>query len=133
MSGLHHTHLFASDLAASVAWYRTMLGGEVAFDGEFGGARNVFMRLGSGRLHLYDQPPRGETPGAVHHLGYQSDDLAGLVAHMRGQGAVFRSDIREFGFWRYVMCAAPDDVLWELFEFDEAGLPPDLANYFAGG
>ena len=46
---------------------------------------------------------------------------------------MFRSDIREFGFWRYVMCAAPDDVLWELFEFDEAGLPPDLANYFAGG
>ncbi len=129
INGLHHTHLFASDLAVSVGWYRTMLGGEVVFDGEFGGARNVFMRLGSGRLHFYDQPPR-DGKSAVHHLGYRSDDLPRLVAHMRGHGAVFRNDIREYGFWRYIMCAAPDDVLLELFQVDGDDLPPELAGYF---
>ncbi len=129
MSGLHHAHLFASDLSASVEWYRTMLGGEVAFDGDFGGARNVFMQLGTGRLHFYEQLPRG-LKSAVHHLGYRSEDLPGLVAHMRAHGAVFRSDIREFGFWRYIMCAAPDDVLLELFQVDTEDLPPELTKYF---
>jgi catechol 2,3-dioxygenase-like lactoylglutathione lyase family enzyme len=136
MNHLHHAHLFASDLDASVAWYCTMLEGEVAYDGEFGGARNVFMRIGSGRLHFYEQPPRGDTrdvTSAVHHLGYQSDDLVGLVAHMRGQGAEFRSDIREFGSWRYIMCGAPDGVLLELFQADVDELPPELAEYFGGG
>ena len=132
MSGLHHTHLFASDLDASVSWYCDMLGGEVAFDGEFGGARNVFMWLGGGRLHFYDQPPRGGASGTVHHLGYRSRDLAGLVTHMRQRGAIFRSEIREFGYWRYIMCGAPDGVLLELFEYDEADLPPELADYFEG-
>ena len=132
MSGLHHAHLFASDLDASVSWYCDMLGGEVAFDGDFGGARNVFMRLGRGRLHFYDQPPRGAAGGAVHHLGYRSRDLAGLVAHMRERGVAFRSDIRELGYWRYIMCAAPDGVLLELFEFDDEDLPAELANYFDG-
>ncbi len=132
MNGLHHVHLFASDLATSVAWCRDMLGGEVAFDGEFGGGRNVFLRLGRGRLHLYDQPPRGDTTGAVHHLGYQSDDLAGLVAELRQKGVAFRGDIHDFGFWRYIMCPAPDGVLLELFEFDEEELPAQLAAYFEG-
>jgi len=129
MNDLHHAHIFASDLSASVAWYRTMLGGEVAYDGDFGGARNVFMRIGSGRLHLYDQLPRGSA-SAVHHLGFRSGDLAGLVTHMRAQGIEFRGDIHEYGFWRYIMCAAPDGVLLELFEVDGDDLPPELATYF---
>jgi len=132
MTGIHHAHLFATDLDASVAWYSTMLGGKVAYDGDFGGARNIFMRIGSGRLHFYEQPPRG-TISAVHHLGYQSDDLAALVEHMREQGAEFRSDIHEFGSWRYIMCGAPDGVLLELFEADTDSLPPDLAAYFNEG
>lgn len=129
---LHHVHLFASDLDASIAWWRDMLQGEVAFDGEFGGARNVFMRVGRGRLHLYQQAPRGVPGGAVHHVGIQCRDLQALVAHMKQKGAGFRSDIREFGNWRYIMCAAPDDVLLELFEIDTDDMPEQLAAYFRG-
>jgi catechol 2,3-dioxygenase-like lactoylglutathione lyase family enzyme len=131
-ANLHHIHLFASDLDASIAWWRDMLGGEVAFDGDFGGARNVFMRVGSGRLHLYEQPPRGATGGAVHHVGIKCRGLPDLVAHMRSRGAGFRSEIREFGSWRYIMCAAPDNVLLELFEIDTEKMPPALAAYFSG-
>ena len=43
----------------------------------------------------------------------------------------FRSEVREFGNWRYIMCAAPDDVLLELFEIDVGDMPPALADYFA--
>lgn len=107
-----------------------MLGATVAYDGEFGNARNVFMRVGEGRLHLYDQKPRGLGPSAVHHLGIRSDDLAGLVARMRGLGHGFRTGIREFGSWRYIMTAAPDQVVLELFQIDIAGMPPALRAYF---
>ena len=133
---LHHVHLFASDIEATIAWWRDVMGGEVAFDGEFGGARNVFMRVGKGRLHLYDQKPRGAPDtapaGAVHHVGIQCRDLPARVAAMTAQGVAFRSGIREFGSWRYIMCAAPDNVLLELFEADTGKMPPDLAAYFAG-
>jgi len=133
---LHHVHLFASDIEATIAWWRDIMGGEVAFDGEFGGARNVFMRVGNGRLHLYDQQPRGApgaaSAGAVHHVGIQCRDLPARVAAMKAGGVAFRSAIREFGSWRYIMCAAPDGVLLELFEADTDAMPPDLAAYFSG-
>jgi hypothetical protein len=45
-------------------------------------------------------------------------------------GVRFRSGIREFGTWRYLMCPAPDQVLIELFEIDAASMPPGLARYF---
>ena len=128
---LHHVHLFASDLDASVAWWCGNLGGEVAFDGDFGGARNVFMRVGMGRLHLYGQPPRGLSGGAWHHVGIQTDDLAALHRRLEERGVPFRSGIREFGSWRYIMCAAPDGVLLELFQIEIGQVPPALARYFA--
>jgi catechol 2,3-dioxygenase-like lactoylglutathione lyase family enzyme len=139
-ASLHHSHIFASDIATTIAWWHEMLGGEVVFDGEFGGARNVFMRVGEGRLNIYDQPPPASKSelsgsggrGAVHHLGICCDDLPGLVAAMRAKGVVFRSDIREFGNWRYIMCAGPDDVLLELFQADADLTPPELAAYLSG-
>lgn len=134
MIELHHVHLFASDLDAAVAWWREILGAEVAFDGAFGGARNVFLRVGTGRLHLYDQPPRAGAGGAIHHVGIRVQDLPGLVARMKERGIAFRSEIREFGWWRYIMCAAPDGVLLELFEVDLGQAPDDRVRaYFGDG
>ena len=109
-----------------------MLGGELVHDGELAGARNVFMRVGRGGLHIYDQPPRDQGRGAIHHIGIRSDDLRGLVARMKERGVRFRSEIREFDTWRYIMCAAPDDVLLELFEFDPTHRPSHAARYLRG-
>jgi catechol 2,3-dioxygenase-like lactoylglutathione lyase family enzyme len=133
---LHHVHIFASDIDATIAWWRDMLEAEVAVDTEMAGARNVFLTVGSGRLHLYDQPPKSspDAPlgGAVHHIGIRSDDLPALVERMRGRGAAFRSEIRDFGWWRYIMVSAPDDVLLELFAADAEALSGPLAGYFRG-
>ncbi len=127
---LHHVHLFCRDIDATVAWWRDMLGAEVAVDRELAGARNVFLTLGSGRLHLYDQSPPGDGKGAVHHLGIRSNDLSALVARLKDKGVAFRSEIREHGSWRYIMVAAPDNVLLELFAFDTDKLDGDLRAYF---
>ena len=127
---LHHVHVFSTDIDTTIAWWRDNLGGVVCFDGEFGGSRNVFMRVGDGRIHVYDQPPRDEGKGAVHHVGIRSDDLRGLHERLLARGVPFRSGIREFGSWRYLMCEAPDGVLLELFEVERDGLEPSLAAYF---
>ena len=86
MITLHHTHLMATDIDSTIAFWHDAFGAEVAGDLTFAGARNVFMRVGSGRLHLYDQPPRQVGQGTVHHLGVQTDDLDGLVAHLLEMG-----------------------------------------------
>jgi hypothetical protein len=56
-------------------------------------------------------------------LGIQTDDLEGLVAHMKARGFFFRKPISDFGFWKYVMVRAPDNVLLELFQIVKEKLP----------
>jgi catechol 2,3-dioxygenase-like lactoylglutathione lyase family enzyme len=130
MLRLHHVHLFSQDLDATVAWYKRAFDAEVHYDGDFGGSRNVFMKIGSGRVHLYSQPPHDNGRGAIHHIGIRTKDIAGLRDRLLQMGVRFRSGIREFGTWRYLMCPAPDQILIELFEIEAASMPPELARYF---
>lgn len=116
---LHHAHLFASDLDASIRFYREMFGAEVILDATMAGARNVMISIGSSKINFYDQPPRDQGCGAVHHLGIETDDLEGLVERMTAEGQQFRNPIKDLGFWKYVMAEGPDGVLLELFEVSE--------------
>jgi hypothetical protein len=58
---------------------------------------------------------------------------------MKAKGFHFRKDISDFGFWKYVMVQAPDNVLLELFQIIPEKLPPGdyrgLGNIslFSGG
>jgi catechol 2,3-dioxygenase-like lactoylglutathione lyase family enzyme len=129
---VHHAHLFATNLDATLKFYREMFGARILADLNMAGARNVFVAVGQGRLHFYAQPPKDEGRGAIHHIGIQTDDLEGLVAHMKTKGVQFRKEISDFGFWKYVMVQAPDNVLLELFQILSDKLPPgdyrDLGN-----
>lgn len=116
---LDHAHLFASDIDETIRWWGDMLGARVVFDLEIAGARNVRLAVGRGFINLYDQPPRVVGSGSVHHLGIQTDDLEALVASMEGKGFHFRRPIKDFGIMKYVMAAAPDNVLLELFQTTE--------------
>ncbi|HJL98185.1 MAG: VOC family protein [Acidimicrobiales bacterium] len=130
MLDLHHVHIFASDVSTTVEWWQSNLGAVVSYDGEFGGSRNIFMKVGRGRINVYDQQPRGVSSGAYHHVGIRVEGLAELRDRMAVNGVEFRSDIREFGNWRYLMCTAPDGVLLELFEVDIDEMPSELAEFF---
>ena len=117
--GLDHVHIFASDVAATVAFFRTMFDASVVWDEEAAGTRNVRLRLGSAFIQVYEQPPMAPRGGAMHHIGIETDDLDGLVARMRANGHAFRNEIREHPKFRYVMTAGPDDLLIELFQCHE--------------
>ncbi|MBM4312782.1 MAG: VOC family protein [Deltaproteobacteria bacterium] len=127
---LHHVHLFASDLDKSIAFYRDFFEGEVVLDMVLAGARNVFMKVGNGRIHFYDQPPRFSGRASIHHFGIQTDDIEGVVEKMGRRGVVFKKGITDAGFWKYIMVPAPDDILIELFEVDKNNIPAAFQSYF---
>jgi catechol 2,3-dioxygenase-like lactoylglutathione lyase family enzyme len=115
-TSLHHAHLFASNLDESIEFYQDMFGAKILFDLKLAGARNVMIKIGSSKINFYDQPPKDQGRGAIHHLGIETDDLEALVAHMKSKGFQFIKEIKYFGPLKYVMAAAPDNVLLELFE-----------------
>jgi catechol 2,3-dioxygenase-like lactoylglutathione lyase family enzyme len=112
---LQHTHLFASDIEATIAFYKTWFDAEVAWDGVYAEARNVFMKIGIGAIHLYDQAPRDRGRNAVHHLGMQVVGLDELHRRMASAGLGVR-DVKRSGGSGYFMLEAPDGVLIEVFE-----------------
>jgi len=126
----HHIHIFASDIEKSIKFYQEFFGGKVIFDAELAGARNVFMKIGNGRLHFYDQPPKNPAKGSIHHFGIQTDDVEKVVSKLISGGVVLKKGISDLGFWKYIMVPAPDEILIELFQVDKTKLPPEYLNYF---
>src|SRR5574338_1043971 len=106
---LDHAHLFASNLSATVGFFRTMFGATVIWDEAAAGVRVVRLALGSAFIVIYDQPPKAPRGGAVHHLGIATDDLDALVAKMKANGFEFRNPIHDDPKFRYVMVSGPDD------------------------
>jgi catechol 2,3-dioxygenase-like lactoylglutathione lyase family enzyme len=127
---VHHVHIFASDIDKSIKFYEEFFGSRVILDSELAGARNVFMRIGNGRLHLYDQPPKNPGKGSIHHFGIQTDDIEGVVNKLRSRGVLLKKGISDLGFWKYIMVPAPDEILIELFQIDKTKLPPQYLNHF---
>jgi len=126
---LQHVHLFAQDLEQSIRFYQQWFDAEVMWDGDYGGARNVFMKIGIGALHFYEQPPRELRRNAVHHLGIQVVGLQDLYDRMKAAGVHLPNPIRESGGGGYFMVQAPDQVLIEAFE-PGAQRDPAVLSYY---
>ncbi len=127
---VHHVHLFASDITRSLKFYQDHFGGEIVLDMEVAGARNVFMKIGSGRIHFYDQAPKVAGPGSIHHFGIQTDDVRRDYARLKEAGVGFSKEVIDLGYMKYIMVPAPDGVLIELFEVNRALVPEQYHEYF---
>ena len=127
---VHHVHLFASDIEKSLEFYQTHFGGSVVLDMEVAGARNIFMTVGKGRIHFYDQAPKHSAPGNIHHFGILSDDVEKDYQRMKSAGVPFNKEVTDLQYMKYVMVPAPDNVLIELFEVNKELIPAELHDYF---
>jgi catechol 2,3-dioxygenase-like lactoylglutathione lyase family enzyme len=127
---VHHVHIFASDIKKTIKFYEEIFGGKVILDAELAGARNVFIKIGNGRLHLYDQSPKSPAKGSIHHFGIQTDNIEQVISKLRAKGITLKKGITDLGFWKYVMVPAPDEILIELFQVDKTELPPPFVDYF---
>jgi predicted enzyme related to lactoylglutathione lyase len=92
---LQHVHLFASNIEVTIEFYSRWFGARVVWDGEYGGARNVFMKIGIGAMHLYEQAPRELGRNAVHHLGMQVIGLRDVYERMKDAGIELPNPIQE--------------------------------------
>jgi catechol 2,3-dioxygenase-like lactoylglutathione lyase family enzyme len=124
-ANLHHAHLFASNIDESIHFYQQMFDAKILFDLEMAGARNVMISIGSSKINFYDQPPKDQERGVVHHLGIETDNLEVLVAHMKSKGYQFRKPIKSLGIWKYMMAEGPDHILLELFEIVKKKIPEE--------
>ena len=127
---LHHVQIFASDIEKSIRFYQDIFGGRVVMDTEIAGARNVLMVIGNGRLIIYDQPPRDSGRGSIHHFAVQTDDIESNVERMKRKGIVFKKEITDNGYIKYIMVPAPDNILVEYFEVNKAMLSGEYAEFF---
>src|SRR5262245_17743815 len=83
---LHHVHVFARKIEATIEWWSRHLRAKVFFDAKLAGARNVFLAVGTGRLHIYDQASIDRGRGAIHHLGIKVTDLRGVWQRLQAEG-----------------------------------------------
>jgi catechol 2,3-dioxygenase-like lactoylglutathione lyase family enzyme len=127
---LHRVHIFASDIEKSIKFYEEFFGGKVILDAELVGTRNVFIQIGNGRLHLYDQPSKNPGQGSIHHFGIQTDNIEAVIEKLKSGGVALKKNITDLGFWKYIMVPAPDEILIELFQVDKTKLPPQYLDYF---
>ena len=126
----HHVHLFTEDIEKTLQWWINSLQAKVEFDGLMANSRNVFLRVGEGRLHLYDQRPNHYESNAIHHIGIRVRHLEKLYTDLQSIGVNLPNPIRQFENWSYAMCMAPDNVLLELFQVDEKNMEGPLNRYF---
>jgi hypothetical protein len=73
---------------------------------ELAGSRNVFLAVGTGRLHIYDQAPKDRGRGIIHHLGIKVGNLRDVWRRLQVQGVISANGLREHDGWRYVMISA---------------------------
>lgn len=129
-ASVHHTHLMASDIDASLEFYRKWFDAVVVSDFDYAGARNIFVAVGSGRLHFYDKPPRTTERNAVNHIGLAIKGLDALAVAMEEAGVELPKGVQRFPDGNYLMVQAPDGVLLELFEPNWETSTPKMLAWF---
>jgi lactoylglutathione lyase len=129
-----HMHLIAQDAQAAAAWYRDMLGGEIAASYQTRGAVQIRVTFGAVTILIRGQRP-GEKPGAKNdlrdfgdyvshdqwgtdHFGFSvAGDLRSLCTALKAKGAEFSVEPYEFLPGRTIAyLKAPDGVTVELTE-----------------
>ena len=113
---LHHVHLVTADIRGFCEFFTTHFGAEVVFDDTIDGDRNVFLRIGSGRIHLFEsQHAPARDRNLFHHIGLLIDNLDALVHRLRAGGRDV-TDITAVPGGGFAMATGPDGLLIELFE-----------------
>jgi catechol 2,3-dioxygenase-like lactoylglutathione lyase family enzyme len=127
--GFHHVHLSASDPAATLAWYRDVMGGEPAsLKGRLDGLRfdNVWFLVTA----YADGTPGTTVERAIDHVGFVVDDLDTAAVDLRQRGVVFEQEpaVPEGGRTaaKRAFLAGPDNVRVAVIETGFAGVDVEL-------
>ncbi|MBU2031239.1 MAG: VOC family protein [Alphaproteobacteria bacterium] len=123
---LHHVHMVTHDVDGFCEFFIRNFDAEIVFDAPIDGDRNVFLKIGSGRIHLFetrDAPPDGRN--AFHHLGMMAENLSALVERLKGDGVPVTPITRVPG-GGFAIATGPHGMKIELFEANA----PDTRRFF---
>lgn len=113
---LHHVHMVTHDVDGFCDFFIHHFDAEVVFDAPIDGDRNVFLKIGNGRIHLFETrtpPPDGRN--AFHHLGMMVEDLAAFAARLATAGVPV-TPVTVVPGGGFAMATGPHGVRIELFE-----------------
>ena len=130
-SSFDHVHLYAADLAAAIAFYVDVLGGERIGRLPSGGRGDNHLLLLGGQFLVVSAFPEGIAPAppadvgdgalthgfGVAHLGLNVSDLDATLARLRSAGVHIHSEPRANSALRFVYFSAPDGVVIELTQY----------------
>lgn len=135
----HHIHLISANPSEAAAWYRDVLGGEIANEYELRGAPQINIRLGGAMLIIRGQRP-GEEPVTTQPMrdydGYSSHnewgtdhfgfaiqgDLYEYCEQLKSKGATMSVEPWEFTPGNPICyLAAPDNVSIEVVQAPQPG------------
>ena len=66
---LDHIHLFSTNLPVTVEFFQKMFDARLVWDEDAAGVRTVRLRLGNAFVHIYEQSPKSQRGGVMHHIG----------------------------------------------------------------
>lgn len=115
-----HTCIFAHDLDATEAFYRDVLGIPLTFHFKRGEQRiGYYLDLG-GRTFIevfHKAESRFEETNQINHICLETEDLDGLIAHVRERGiAITDKKLGADGTWQ-AWTADPNGVKLEIFQY----------------
>ena len=142
ISEVHHVGIAVRDLGQALSFYCDALGLPLVKEGDIParGVRAALLRVGRSHLELIqptaqDSPPFaryiGERGEGLHHLALQTDDVAALVASLRGKGVPLTDGAPRDGFTGRLSYLAPEAMDGALLEVVEPptviarSLPPE--------
>ncbi len=121
--GVHHAAFICSDVDATIAFYRDLLGFplvEVFENRDYEGSAHLFFDIGNGNLLAffdfpgYEHPEFHETLGGIQHLAISMDpeEYAALEARLQEAGVEYRGP--DLGVSGSVYVRDPDGLQIEL-------------------
>jgi lactoylglutathione lyase len=116
-----HVHMFSPDPEKAALFYEKMFGAERTWQGEVQGGKRIALKLHGSIIRIAQQTDKTtrspSTSSSLDHWAVATDDLAGLVAHLKANGAKMRDEIFEMvPGTKIAFVWGPDDVLIELLE-----------------
>lgn len=116
---LHHTHFATNDVQSFCEFFIENFDAEIVYDAFIGGDRNIFLKIGSGRMHLFEsrKPPQ-VNKSSFHHIGIMVDDLQKMVRRLKEKN-IYVSKISEVNGGSFAVTKGPDRLKIELFEVSD--------------
>jgi len=112
IEGFHHVHLAATDPEATLRWYTSAFGGEIArYKGVVPGIRYGDMWVLVKKVAEAQAPTKGR---AIDHLSWGFTDLDAAAVELKALGIKFNMEPTAFGTGKIAFITDPAGVLIEL-------------------